>query len=287
MIRDWTFAKILNTGPGTSIRDLGRSGFASYGVPKSGPADLIAYSWNNLILKNKPGAAQLEIMHPGFKVQFLAPTLISLAGPTAEIKLNKQPIKPHGIHEINYGDYLEIGKFELGAIIYLGIRDGFQSEEVLRSRSQYPGITKRYFVKKSDEIPYFTNQEIPFYPKSSTVKWKTDYLHQETIRVYPGPEWNQLAKIQQKTLLTQPFHVSEMKNSMAVQLDELIPNTLMQMASAPVFPGTVQLTPGGKLLCLLQDCQVTGGYPRLLQVHEEDHGILVQKKPGQCIRFRQ
>lgn len=287
MIRDWTFAKILNTGPGTSIRDLGRSGFASYGVPKSGPADLIAYSWNNLILKNKPGAAQLEIMHPGFKVQFLAPSLISLAGATSEIKLNKQPIKPHGIHEINYGDYLEIGKFELGGIIYLGIRDGFQSEEVLRSRSQYPGITKRHFVKKSDEIPYFTNQEIPDYPKSSTVKWKTDYLNHETIRVYPGPEWSQLPKIQQKALLTQPFHVSEMKNSMAVQLDELIPNTLMQMASAPVFPGTVQLTPGGKLLCLLQDCQVTGGYPRILQVHEEDIGILVQKNPGQCIRFRQ
>lgn len=287
MIRDWTFSKILSSGPGTSIRDLGRFGLASYGVPNSGPADLFAFSWNNLILNNKQGAAQLEIMQPGFKIQFLAPTLISLAGARAEIKLNAQRIKSHGIHEINFGDYLEIGKFELGAIIYLGIRDGFQSEKVLQSRNQYPGITKRHFVKKSDEIPYFTNQEIPFYPKSSTVKWKTDYLHHETIRVYPGPEWNQLTKIQQRTLLTQPFHISEMKNSMAVQLEELIPNTLMQMASAPVFPGTVQLTPGGKLLCLLRDSQVTGGYPRIFQIHEDDLGILAQKKTRMCIKFTQ
>jgi len=73
---------------------------------------------------------------------------------------------------------------------------------------------------------------------------------------------------------------------MAIQLEEPFPNQLSEIYTAPVYPGTVQLTPGGKIICLLSDAQVTGGYPRILQIHEEDIRKLAQKKPGITIKFK-
>lgn len=285
MIKDWTFAKILATGPGTSIRDLGRVGYAQYGVPVSGPADLQAFQWNNHLLQNKPNDAQLEVNQPGFKIQFLAPTLISISGAISKVNLNNKIINNTGLQGINFNDILEIGNIELGSIVYVGVKYGFQTEQILRSRSHLKGITKTFQIAKGEEIPYFTNQEIPKFNRLSQVKWNSQYLSEEIVRVFAGPEWDQLLPLIQESLLNQSFHISPMKNSMAVQLEELIPNEIPGIASAPVTPGTIQLTSGGKLLCLLQDAQVTGGYPRILQIMEDDLRILAQKKPGQKLRF--
>ena len=55
---------------------------------------------------------------------------------------------------------------------------------------------------------------------------------------------------------------------MAFQLKELLPNSIAERLTAPVYPGTIQLTSGGKIIILMRDAQVTGGYPRILQVSE-------------------
>jgi allophanate hydrolase subunit 2 len=68
-------------------------------------------------------------------------------------------------------------------------------------------------------------------------------------------------------------------------LNETIPNTLPSILTSAVLPGTVQLTPSGKLIILMRDCQVTGGYPRVLQVSEESINRLSQKITGDKIQF--
>ena len=52
------------------------------------------------------------------------------------------------------------------------------------------------------------------------------------------------------------------------------------------MPGTVQLTPSGKCIILLQDCQVTGGYSRILQLSETAIARISQKISGDKIQFR-
>ena len=52
------------------------------------------------------------------------------------------------------------------------------------------------------------------------------------------------------------------------------------------MPGTVQLTPSGKLIALMRDCQTTGGYPRVLQLSDYAINILSQKNTGNQIKFR-
>ncbi|WPR76630.1 biotin-dependent carboxyltransferase family protein [Algoriphagus sp. NG3] len=278
------YLKILQTGPGTSVQDLGRKGFAQYGVPLSGALDRKALLWVNHLLKNNPSDAALEICNPGFKVAFDSPTTICLAGAEAKVLLNGQEISSYGIQAIQSGDLLVIGTFQTGAVIYLGIKQGVQSKEIMGSRSWYQGITGSVYAKKADQVPYHS---CPFPPDStaSKAKWNSHWAEDTVIEAYPGPEWELMDKKSQSQVESGDFTLSDLKNRMAIQLNELVPNSLPEMVTAPVFPGTVQLTSGGKVIILMRDAQVTGGYPRILQVTEDGLWILSQKKPGQKIRF--
>jgi len=53
-----------------------------------------------------------------------------------------------------------------------------------------------------------------------------------------------------------------------------------------MIPGTVQLTPSGRLIILMRDCGVTGGYPRILQLTEMAINRLAQKSTKDSIQFK-
>jgi allophanate hydrolase subunit 2 len=73
---------------------------------------------------------------------------------------------------------------------------------------------------------------------------------------------------------------------MAYQLEPLFKNSLEQILTSPVLPGTIQLTPSGQLIVLMRDCQTTGGYPRVLQLTEKAINSLSQKLTGTTLKIR-
>ena len=72
---------------------------------------------------------------------------------------------------------------------------------------------------------------------------------------------------------------------MAYQLKEPLENNLDAIITSAVLPGTVQLTPSGKLIVLMRDCQTTGGYPRVLQLKESAIDVLAQKYTDNIVTF--
>jgi allophanate hydrolase subunit 2 len=72
---------------------------------------------------------------------------------------------------------------------------------------------------------------------------------------------------------------------MGYRLNETIKNDLSSILTSAVLPGTVQLTPSGKVIVLMRDCQVTGGYPRILQLTEKAINQLSQKTTNNEFRF--
>jgi allophanate hydrolase subunit 2 len=284
MIRDIGFLEILKTNPGTSIQDQGRIGLGHWGVPIAGVMDQRSYAWINHLLKNKPNTAILEILQPGFKCRFDSYITIGLSGAKAEIRKNGE-LTSSTLLKIIPGDELEIGKFLLGSIVYLGIAQGFQTEAILSSRSNYPKITNTGMCSKGDKIPFFTTQshaEETF----ASVRLKNEWLEEFILEADPGPDFEALSTDNKTQLFNSKFTISALANRMAFQLEELLPNSIPERLTAPVFPGTVQLTSGGKLLILMRDAQVTGGYPRILQLTDHSQSILAQKKPGQEIKFQ-
>ncbi len=285
MIKDLANLYILKSGPGTSIQDFGRIGFGQFGVPISGAMDTQSMKWVNHLLQNNENEAVLEISQPGLLLKFEAPTVICLGGAKADAFLNGNPVSSEGLLKIDFGDLIEIKSFKIGTRLYLGIKHGFRVPTIMESKSGYHGISDFGNVKKGDEIGYFSNLENPTISHAK-VKFERKWMMSNEILAYPGPEWNELKSESQTQILSTKFTVSTMVNRMAYQLEELIPNSLEEMATASVYPGTVQLTSGGKMIILMKDAQVTGGYPRILQLPEESINLLAQKKSGDQIIFK-
>jgi antagonist of KipI len=59
----------------------------------------------------------------------------------------------------------------------------------------------------------------------------------------------------------------------------------LEIITAAVCPGTIQLPPSGVPMVLMRDAQTTGGYPRVLQVLDEDLNALAQLKAGTMIKL--
>ncbi|MEC3907809.1 biotin-dependent carboxyltransferase family protein [Tamlana sp. 2201CG12-4] len=276
--------KVLHSGFYSTIQDLGRNGYQEYGVPYSGAMDQYAASMANALLGNTLDSAVIEVTMTGATLQFQNETCICLTGADMNPKVNDINVLNYKVISIKTGDVLSFGRLKSGFRTYIAVLGGFNTETVMNSRSMYKGITSQHKLNKGDELSIAIN-DIVFDNKHAVLKVNKAYLSKFEITVFKGPEFNFLTQTQQHKLLTSSFTISNNNNRMAYQLEEVIENTLDAIITAPVLPGTVQLTPSGKLIVLMRDCQTTGGYPRVLQLKESALDVLAQKHTGKSINF--
>lgn len=274
---------VLKAGLYTSIQDLGRIGFRNYGVPVSGVMDTYHSKLANHILGNDVYDAVLEITLQGPSLHFHESTQIAITGADLSPKLNNKPVKLNSRITIAKGDVLEFGTRTYGVRTYLAVKNGFQTGKVLKSYSFYEGITEKSRIEKGDLLNYASFHEQA--ASHVTIAQRKTVFTNKEINVYKGPEFDLLSDKQQKMLLKSTFSIG-LNNRMAYQLNELLQNDLPSIITSSVLPGTVQLTPSGKLIVLMKDCQTTGGYPRILQLDEIGMCILAQKYTGETIKFK-
>lgn len=276
--------KVIKTGFYSTIQDLGRYGFQQFGVPVSGSIDLYSARIANAILHNDENEAVLEITMTGPTLQFNCDTIICVSGADISPKLNNKPIKLNSIVNIKKDDTLSFGQLKYGFRCYLAVFGGFQTEMIMNSRSMYKVITSQNVLSVNDELSI--SEHINSIIKSNaSIKVNTAHFSSKEIKVYKGPEFDLLTKTQQRCLLSEEFSISKDNNRMAYQLVEPLKNNLKPIITSLVLPGTVQLTPSGKLIILMRDCQTTGGYPRVLQLKESSINVLSQKFTGNSIQF--
>jgi allophanate hydrolase subunit 2 len=139
-------------------------------------------------------------------------------------------------------------------------------------------------VKKGDFIFYAKAKEDVSTSKS-LIKINKPHFESVILECFKGPEFDLLNEHQQKKIQTQLFTISKDNNRMGYKLNEILANNLPQILTSAVLPGTLQLTPSGKLIVLMRDCQVTGGYPRILQLNEASIHKLAQKTTNNRLRF--
>jgi biotin-dependent carboxylase-like uncharacterized protein len=276
--------KVLQPGIYSSVQDQGRLGFAKMGIPVSGSMDSYSSEMGNVLLKNRRSDAVIEITFGAAKFEFTTPTFICITGSDFSPKLNDQSLEMMTAYEVSAGSILSFGKRNYGARTYVAVQGGIQSEEILKSRSFFKGITPQVRLQKGDELPILPKK--PHENRGySKVKVLDELYSSEILECYPGPEFDQLNALQKERLF-QPFTISEDNNRVGYRLNEVLKNDLKSILTSAVLPGTVQLTPSGKLIVLMRDCQVTGGYPRVLQLSAFAMDILSQKLTGNTIAFQ-
>lgn len=277
--------RFIASGLYTSLQDFGRFGYRHLGVPLSGAMDLRAATAANLLLGNDPQLAVMELTASGPVLEFDTTAVIAICGAHFAPKLNGIKISMNEAIEIPPGGVLSFGNPSSGLRAYLAIQGGFISEKVLGSASFYRGITGRSQFSKGDVIQFNSNTD-KFAPSLSSELKLAINFDTVDIEVFKGPEFDELPQAIQSLLNGGSFTVAPNSNRMAYFLNHSEAISAKEIITAPVQPGTVQLTPSGKIILLMRDAQTTGGYARILQLTEEALDIMAQKRAGMSIHFK-
>jgi len=276
---------ILAEGMHSSIQDLGRKGYRSFGVPISGAMDKYSAILANKLLNNEENLPVLEMTMIGPKIMFEDHSLIVLTGGDMSPEINGSPIKMNHVYEVKTSDVLSFGALVSGVRSYLGVKGGFLTENKLKSYSYYQGITSQERIHKGDRLR-IASYDINLEMTSSKIKVKSSHFDARKLEVTKGPEYNRLTKKHRELLFSKRFKIGGMNNRMGYQLK----NTFLKLKDVEIItsttiPGTVQLTPSGTLIILMRDCPTTGGYPRILQLTDIAINQLAQKKENDVFKF--
>jgi len=274
----------VKAGLFTTIQDKGRFDLVDKGIPLSGPMDEEAFHLANLLVRKDPGAACLEIYMGNINLYFTESCQIVCTGANAKIEVDSKVYATNEIINVSAYSRLNISPFSQGQWLYMAINGTFASEKVLGSQSFYPKITPLSKFSNSDMLFYSSSPNtIP----SDFAKIKSKNLPQMVfIPAYRGPSFTSLNKKQQFTLTNTPFTLSTIQNRMGIHLVEKLRHELSELISSPVYPGTVQLTHAGKIIILMKDAQVTGGYHRILQLSASGISRLSQLRPLSNFKFK-
>ena len=275
--------KVLKEGLFTTIQDIGRFGYKNIGVPVSGSMDQTSAKLANLLLGNDESSAVLEMTLVGPTLEFMNDTYISITGADMNPSLNKQKVLQNKPLFVNKGDILYLSHSSNGMRSYLGIKGGFNSEKKLGSKSFYKRITKREKLIKNDKIKFAKVTSSPMKMNKSINDFKIN--RKNKINVFKGPEFDLLDSNSKDIIFNTDFTIG-VNNRMGYNLVEPIENSISSIISSPVMPGTVQLTPSGRLIILCRDCQTSGGYPRVLQLDKSSMDSLSQKTIGETIKLK-
>jgi antagonist of KipI len=276
--------KILKKGVLSTFQDLGRFGYQSIGVNIGGAMDTLSLKLLNIILGNIENEMALEIHFPGPYIEFEKSCIFAITGADFNASLNGVLLRNNKIYHTKPGDNLVFSFKNKGERLYIGVKGGFDIREWLSSKStsaqlNFPSFPEKIVLKNNDEV----DRREPNYG----VAFAHDYSN-KYIRFVPSFEFDELDKDSKSNLLNSEFLISKDSNRMGYRLNGK-PLTLVEnkeMISAAVTKGSIQLLPDGQLIILMGDAQVSGGYPKLGFVIENDISKLSQFGSQTKIEFK-
>lgn len=275
-----------------TVQDGGRRGWQHLGVGVGGAADELSHALANLLAGNPGDAAALEFTLRGPDLRFETEALVAFAGAPFPLQLEDRPAPRWSPFLVRAGERLRIGKATRGLRGYLALAGGLQVPAVLGSaatdlRGGFGGIEGRP-LRAGDALPFphFSGPE----PTGWRLPWSGPLPEgppERPLRLVPGPQWDCLTADSQRDFLATDFRVDGRSDRMGLRLDgpALALERPLEMVSAGVATGTLQLPPDGAPILLLADRQTTGGYPRLGEVATADLPWAAQARPGDRLRF--
>jgi biotin-dependent carboxylase-like uncharacterized protein len=279
--------EVLDGGLLTLIQDLGRVGLASIGVGPSGAADRGAFRLGARLLAQSYTAAALEVTFGGLSVRARGDLQVALTGAQAPAAVDGRGVGYFGPFMVADGQILTLGTPQLGLRSYLSVRGGIAVAPVLGSRSTdtLSGLGPPP-VRAGDVLPVgpppkaFPNQDLVPVPARSA----------ETLVLYAlrGPRDDWLSEI--AALAETTWTVSDHSDRVGIRLsgEPLRREDSRQgqeLSSEGVVRGSIQVPPGGQPVIFLADHPVTGGYPVVAVLLDDDIDRAAQAVPGQQVRI--
>ena len=273
--------EVVAAGPGCTVQDRGRVGWASLGVPRAGALDQPAADLANRLVGNAADAAVVEVTLGGLVLRATHGHWLAVTGAPGPVRVGGRAA-PHGQPLwLAPGAELALDPPVRGVRSYVAVAGGVDVRPVLGSRSTdllagvgppplAPGTVLP--VGPSRARPH--GQDTPRPPLAGP------------LRLDPGPreDWCVDAL---ETLVSGEYVVGAASNRVALRLQgpPLVRARGEELPSEGIVLGAVQVPPDGQPLVFLADHPTTGGYPVVAVVREEDLWQCAQLRPGEAVTF--
>lgn len=266
------------------VQDRGRRGLSGSGVSPSGAFDRLALDRANRILGNPPETAGLEI------VGSLALTADSNHVVTVSGAVGPLDVDGAGAHQerpipLRAGQRLTIGTAMMGLRTYLGVQGGIDARAELGSRS-------RDTLSGLGPAPLTPGEVLAVGSaggESSAGEEETRLSATDVVlRAHPGPRDDWFTTDALRKLYSTGWVVDSRSDRIGVRLDgpPLARAVSAELPSEPCLRGSIQVSRDGRPIVFGPDHPVTGGYPVIAVVADNDTDLLAQTRPGQTVRFR-
>lgn len=280
---------VVRSGALTTVQDLGRTGHAHLGVPRSGALDEPAHRLANRLLGNPEDAATLETTLDGCTLRITGTaTSAVVTGAPCPVTLDARPA-PWGVPlHVPVGSRLTVGRAESGVRSYLAFAGGVAAEPVLGSRSTdlLSGLGPAP-LQTGDRLPLGSPRR-PAPPAPDAAPWAPPPT-ELVLPLLAGPRADWFTPAALRTLTTGRYRVSPSSNRIGLRVDGplLERSREGELPSEGMVLGAVQVPPEGRPVVFLADHPVTGGYPVVGVVPEESLAAAAQAVPGTPVRFAQ
>lgn len=278
--------KIINPGLFTTVQDLGRYGYESYGFTPAGVMDYESYYLANALLGNDYNCGVLELTLYGITFEVLHSTSMASAGAEMELTINEEPFDTGTAVDLVKGDIVKFGGVKKGARTYIAFSGGLDLPKELGSYSTHTrskmGGYKGRVLKAGDILPV----------KGKTVEHNfpviTKVLTEDTeIRFIPGQQNDRFDSVNKRIFTESEYTLTKDSDRMGCRLEGPAVESADDddILSEPTQFGSIQVPKNGQPIVLLADRQTAGGYKKIGTVAKVDLPKIAQKKPGEKITF--
>lgn len=272
---------VIRPGPLTTVQDIGRPGQAGWGIPRSGACDRASFALANRLVGNRPDAAVLEATFGGLVLRAEADLLFVSTGAHGDCPAHNAPMV------LGAGQELRIDTPAAGLRTYVAVRGGFEVSPVLGSRSTD-------MLSGLGPAPLTAGEQLPVGsmtagdPPGVDVAPVSDPVTGDlSVHLLPGPRRDWFTPGAWQSMLAQRYVVTPESNRVGIRLDgePLERQRDGELPTEGMVRGAVQVPPSGVPILFLADHPVTGGYPVIGYVVDEDVDRCGQLRPGQGLRF--
>jgi len=278
--------EVLDSGPLSTIQDLGRPGYADVGVTRSGAADRASLRLANRLAGNDDCAAGVEVTFGGFAARATADITIAVTGAPCPVTVGRLDAPANAPVRVPAGTEFRLGRPATGLRSYVAIRGGIATEPVLGSRSTD-------LLSGLGPEPLRRGTTVPLGPAPVPLRAAgfppvaAPPADELPLRVLPGPREDWFTDSALARLLAHPYAVTSESNRIGIRLDgPVLPRARHgELVSEGMVAGALQVPPSGKPTLFLADHPVTGGYPVIAVVVADDVDKAAQARPGLRVRF--
>ena len=288
--------KLLTTLMPVTFQDRGRLFQSSQGLSPSGALDQKAMANANRLVGNSLEQPVLEFTYGNARIKALQPSVIAFTGANLPITVKSAKgtvfvFEKNTPLSIDEGDEIILGQPFTGFRSYMALRGGFKVEPVLKSAS-FDSLSNLGPKPLSAGDNIFIANDSPLRPVLLSLDdpyFLPEAGDQVVLDVVMGPRTDWFTEHSIAMFLEKPWQVTAASNRIGIRLQSdarLERSRSDELPSEGTVTGAIEVPANGEPVLFLRDRPVTGGYPVIANLVEDQVDLAAQIPIGAFIKFR-